>query len=139
MIGIYLLKKKDKVVYVGQSINIEQRIKKHKKSEKKFDDYTITLSIFDTYKQAQQTTKDYKTKQSELEELIIQFIREFRSRYLWETSQSTANKEWFMLSTAAEIVNLTLEEKIGNDLYVGIEGAFVVRVFTNCDVGTFNY
>lgn len=39
MIGIYLLKKNDKVVYVGQSINIEQRIKQHKKSEKKFDDY----------------------------------------------------------------------------------------------------
>ena len=37
MIGIYLLKKGGVVVYVGQSINIEQRIKQHK--DKKFDDY----------------------------------------------------------------------------------------------------
>lgn len=39
MIGIYLLTKKDIVVYVGQSINIENRVKQHSKTDKDFDDY----------------------------------------------------------------------------------------------------
>ena len=37
MIGIYLLKKKNKVVYVGQSINIHRRVEQHK--DKEFDSY----------------------------------------------------------------------------------------------------
>jgi len=38
MIGIYFLKQKDEVVYVGQSINIHRRIEQHK--DKKFDNYS---------------------------------------------------------------------------------------------------
>jgi len=39
MIGIYFLKKNKEVVYVGQSIDIERRVKEHSK-EKEFDDYS---------------------------------------------------------------------------------------------------
>jgi len=39
MIGIYFLKQKDTVVYVGQSIDIKARVKQHKKTDKIFDNY----------------------------------------------------------------------------------------------------
>lgn len=40
MVGVYFLKQNEKIVYVGQSVNIERRIKDHKNSDKVFDDYT---------------------------------------------------------------------------------------------------
>lgn len=41
MIGIYFLKKGDEIVYVGQSVNIERRIKEHRVDKKGlFDSYT---------------------------------------------------------------------------------------------------
>lgn len=46
IIGIYFLIKKTKVVYVGQSINIEKRINSHKRN-KNFDRvYTIECEEF---------------------------------------------------------------------------------------------
>lgn len=39
MVYIYALRKGSKVIYVGRSINVENRIKSH--SEKKFDSYEI--------------------------------------------------------------------------------------------------
>lgn len=37
MVGIYLLKNKNEVVYVGQSVNIHRRVEQHK--DKDFDNY----------------------------------------------------------------------------------------------------
>ncbi len=39
MIGVYLLKQDDEVVYVGQSVDIKNRIKAHKKDGKDFTNY----------------------------------------------------------------------------------------------------
>jgi len=41
MVGVYLLLKSKKVVYVGQSVDIERRIKEHRADNKDFDDYSI--------------------------------------------------------------------------------------------------
>ncbi len=39
MIGIYFLKLDDKIVYVGQSVDVRTRIKQHR--DKKFDSYEL--------------------------------------------------------------------------------------------------
>lgn len=39
MIGVYYLTDKKEIVYIGQSIDIEDRIKQHKNSSKVFDDF----------------------------------------------------------------------------------------------------
>ena len=88
--------------------------------EKKFKDYKMIIGIYDTYKEAQQVSTSYEDKQKALEDLMEQFIREFRSRYLGETTQSPSPKEWYMQSGSSDIVTSELIEVIGNDKLVGI-------------------
>ena len=56
MIGVYFLRKKNKIVYVGQSTNIKQRICQHKSDPKKdFDNYTYV----ECKKELLDTTEEY--------------------------------------------------------------------------------
>lgn len=48
MIGIYLLKYQNSVVYVGQSVDVKRRIKEHKQEKKKKFDEFIYISCPDT-------------------------------------------------------------------------------------------
>lgn len=41
MIGVYFLKQDNEIIYVGQSIDIERRIKEHRATDKVFDDYSV--------------------------------------------------------------------------------------------------
>ena len=107
--------------------------------EKKFKDYTLVVGIYDTYLESQKLTIDYQTKQSNLEDLMEQFLREVRSRYLGETVQSLIPKDWFMLSGDQDIVRFELIEVMGSDKLIGIESTMVFRTFSDCDTGTFNY
>jgi len=45
--GVYFLIRQDKIVYVGQSENIQERIKRHKINGKKFDSYSYILCLKD--------------------------------------------------------------------------------------------
>jgi len=108
--------------------------------EKKFKDYEIIIGIYDTYKQSEQSTKSYQEKQEDLENLTEQFLREFRKRSLGSTSQITSTQDWFMLSgDGSDIVRIELIENVGADKYVGIEATLTIRVYSDCDEGTFSY
>ena len=108
--------------------------------KKKFKDYEIIIGIYDTYKQSEQSTKEYQEKQQDLENLMEQFIREFRKRSLGRTSQVTSSQDWFMLSgDGSDIVRLELIENVGADKYVGIEATLMLRAFSDCSEGTFSY
>jgi len=107
--------------------------------QKKFKDYQLKIGIYDDYNLAEQQTTAYASKQKELEDLMEQFLREFRSRSLGETTQVTTPQDWFMQSGTSDLVRMELIEIIGNDKLIAIESTVTVRTFSDCDVGTFNY
>ena len=102
---------------------------------KNYKDYALTFGIYDNYYESEKATKTYAEKQKDLELLIEQFIREFRSRSTGDTAQSTSSKNWFMLNA----VNMELIEVLGADKLVGIEASLSIRVFTDCSTGSFSY
>ena len=64
-----------------------------------------------------------------------QFIRELRSRSIGSTTQATTSKEWFVNNS----MSMELIEVIGADKLVGIESTITIRVFNDCNTGTFSY
>ena len=103
--------------------------------ENKVKTYEVTFGIYDTYKEAQKSSKDYADKQKDMENLMEQFLREFRKRSLGNTTQVTSVQEWHM----TEAVRVELIEVVGTDKLIGIEATVSLIVFSDCDEGTFSY
>ena len=102
---------------------------------KNYKEFQVTFGIYDNYKAAEKSTKTYANKQKDLELLMEQFIRELRSRSIGSTTQATTSKEWFVNNSMA----MELIEVIGADKLVGIESTITIRVFNDCNTGTFSY
>jgi len=104
--------------------------------QRKYRLYTIRYMVLDLYKQAEQKTTNRQTKTTSLENLAEQFLREFRKRSLGKTVKITTKQDWEILE---ETVTGESIERIGNDALTGIEFELQIRVFTDCDEGTFNF
>lgn len=103
--------------------------------DRKIKQFNVTVGIYDNYFQSEKATKTYANKQKDLENLIEQFIREFRKRTTGQTAQITSAQNWFM----SQQVNLELIEAVGTDKLIGVEATFEISVFADCDEGTFSY
>ena len=117
----------------------KQRTVSYPDFQKKMRDYKFTVGIYADYHEADKLVTSYAQKQSELTNLMEQYIRELRSRSLGETTQVTSNKDWFMQSGTQDIISYELIEVIGNDKFVAIEAILTFRMFADCNTGTFNY
>lgn len=113
----------------------KQRTLQYAAFEKKLKTYEVVVGIYDTYKEAQKSSKTYADKQKDLENLMEQFLREFRKRSLGSTTQVTSVQSWIM----DEPVRMELIEVVGADKLSGIEATITIRVFSDCDEGTFSY
>lgn len=103
--------------------------------EKKFKTYPVTFGIYDTYDITEQGSKSYDEKQKDLENLVDQFIKEFKKRSHGQTTEITTPQEWWI----QEEIVANFIEVIGNDGLIGIEVTAVVTTFNDCDEGTFSY
>mgnify|MGYP003148446222 FL=1 len=102
---------------------------------KNYKEFQVTFGIYDNYKTAEKSTKTYANKQKDLELLMEQFIRELRSRSIGSTTEATTSKDWFINNS----MSMELIEVIGADKLVGIESTITIRVFNDCNTGTFSY
>lgn len=103
---------------------------------RKYKNYVIQFGIYDTFTEAEKKAgTEYEDKQATLENLSEQFIRELNKRSLGLTSESASTKDW----TVEEAVTANFQESIGVDGLVGLETQITLRVFSDCDEGTFNY
>jgi len=76
MVGIYFLKHKEEVVYVGQSRKIETRLKQHSVSDKTYDSFTA-----------------FECRESLLNETEEAYILRYNPRYNIKKSEITTNKK----------------------------------------------
>jgi hypothetical protein len=104
--------------------------------ERKYKDYQVTFGIYETFPESERIAgTTYDDKQAELENLAEQFLRELRKRSLGLTAESTNTKDWQL----EEGVTGTFFEQVGVDGMVGFEVLVTLKVFSDCDEGTFNY
>ena len=107
--------------------------------EKKVKTFEVSFGIYDTFHESQKATKTYANKQQDLMNLVEQFLREFRSRSLGDTTEVTSVQSWHMPSNDQDTVNIELVEIVGVDKLVGAEAKINLTVFSDCDTGTFSY
>lgn len=97
-----------------------------------FKAYNITFGVYDDYLEAEKATTDRPNKQDELENLGIQFLKEFDSR----STDTTNNREWFRLP---DLPTTEWIENMGDMQVYAYEITFILQVPDECTLGTFNY
>mgnify|MGYP004447657257 CR=1 FL=1 len=107
--------------------------------QKKLKTFEISFGIYDTYVESQKATKTYANKQQDLMNLMEQFLREFRSRSLGDTTEVTSVQSWNMPSNDQDVVNIEFVEVVGVDKLAGVEATINLSVYSDCDTGTFSY
>ena len=107
--------------------------------QKKVKRFEVTFGVYDTFHESQKASKTYANKQQDLMNLLEQFLREFRSRSLGDTTQVTSTQAWHMPSGAADSVTIRFIEVIGADKLVGAVATINIFVNADCDTGTFTY
>ena len=117
----------------------KQRALNYPDFQKKMRNYRLTIGIYSDYHEAEKLTTSYAQKQSDLTDLMEQYIRELRKRSLGNTAQVTSNQPWFMKSGNEDTVTVDLIEVIGNDKFIGIESILTFVIFAECGEGVFNY
>jgi hypothetical protein len=117
------------LLFKQPSVNFPTRTNKYKT-------YVVQFGIYTTWNENERVAgTDYEDKQATLENLSEQFIRELHDRSLGMTAESTTVQDW----TVEQAVAGTFQESIGVDGLVGLETQVTLRVFSDCDKGTFNY
>ena len=115
MTGIYFLKQGDKIVYIGQSVNIERRIREH--TNKTFDNYQFIecpVELLDSTEMAYITryTPEYNIIGVDRE-----LIKSYRVKPKYEISGKNINvnvdaEKWERFKKIAKINNSTASQEI---------------------------
>ena len=99
--------------------------------------YSITISLFDLWQIAEQKTKNLDVKFSDIEDLWEKFIREFIDRSKGETVLITSKQPWRVPNP--EAISVEHIYPTHSDRLVEIKGSFLLRLETDCDLGSFVY